>query len=101
MTRAAMISRFGIIKTSNCLGLTSNILTDCQKSKTSPKRSLELQKVENWTTVVCTELIEATRQKKVKYTEMKKITIYFHTQTKHNKSIPLESIFSETEQQNL
>ena len=68
MTRAAMISRFGIIKTSNCLALTSNILTDCQKSKTSPKRSLEL--------------IEATRQKKLKYTEMKKITIYFHTQRK-------------------
>ena len=41
-----MISRFGITKTSYCLGLTSNILTDCQKSKTSPKSSLELQKVE-------------------------------------------------------
>ena len=77
-----MISRFGITKTPYCSGLTSNILTDCQKSKTSPKSSLELQKVENWTTVVCTELMEATRQKKLKYTEMKKITIYFHTQTK-------------------
>ena len=53
-------------------------------SKTSWTSSPELQKVENWTTVACTELIEAAWQKKPKHIEMKKITVLFHIKTKHN-----------------
>ena len=61
--------RFDIIRTSRCWG---KFIEFFDKSlKTSRKDSLELQKNENWTTVACIELIEASRSKKVKHTEMK------------------------------
>ena len=60
MTGETVINgRFDIIRTSNCWGLIIKVFD--KLSKTSRKGSLELQKVENWTTVAGTELIETTR----------------------------------------
>ena len=60
MTAVTVVNgQFDIISTSKYRGQVIKFFD--RLSNTSPKQSQELQKVENWTTVACTELIEATR----------------------------------------
>ena len=86
--------RFDIIRTSRCWG---KFIEFFDKSlKTSRKDNLELQKNENWTAVACTELIEASRSKKIKHTEMKKSFSYTEKKSLNN----FKNVLPETEQQN-
>ena len=60
MTEGPVVNcQFDVIRTSKCWGQIVNFFD--KLLKTSGKDSLEMQKIENWTTVAsCTELTEAT-----------------------------------------